>query len=153
MKRSRSRSRNLGAKELDLIVGLLDGWSGALSWNQLIDAIELRLFFRYTRQALNNHDRIGEAFRLCKARLTECTSASREARAKTPMEQALRARLTRRDAEVVRLEAQNQRLIERYVVWLYNAQARGLGLSELDRPLPPVHRGQTRFGLRASGDR
>lgn len=146
------RSRNLGAKDLDVIVGLLDGWSGALSWNQLIGAVELCLFFRYTRQALNNQDRISEAFRLCKVRMTECSSASREAKAKTPEEQALRERLARRDAEVVRLTAQNQRLIERHVVWLYNAQARGLSFSDLDRPLPPVHRGQTKFGLRSASD-
>lgn len=33
------RSRNLGEQDVHTIVGLLDGWSGPLSWNLLIDAV------------------------------------------------------------------------------------------------------------------
>ena len=144
---TRTRGRNLGGKEIDLIVGVLDGWSGALTWIKLIDAVERRLYCRYTRQALSSHDRISEAFLLCKARLAGCLSASRDRKPKTSEEQALYARLARRDAEVIRLRSENQRLIERHVLWLYNAQMGGLGLPELDRPLPPVHRGQTKVEM------
>ena len=147
---TRSRSRNLGANEIDLIVGMLDGWADALTWNHLIDAIELRLPFRYTRQALSNHEQISEAFRLAKARLLDRQTVGREPKSKTPEEQALRSRLARRDAEVIRLRAENQRLFERHVVWLYNAQLRGMTEADLDRPLPPVHRGQTKIALRVS---
>lgn len=149
---TRSRSRNLGPKEIDLIVGVLDGWADALSWNQLIDAIELRLLFRYTRQTLNNHEQISEAFRLAKARLQEHPTVGPDRKPKAPAEQALLSRLARRDAEVIRLRAENQRLLERHVVWLYNAQLRGISQADLDRPLPPVHRGQTKIELRVSND-
>lgn len=146
----RIRSRNLGSKEIDLIVGILDGWSKPLSWNKLIDAVEPRLFFRYTRQALSNHPRVSESFRLAKARLRDHPEEATGRRPRTPEEHALGARLARRDAEVVRLRAENQRLIERHVVWLYNAQVRGISEVDLDRPLPPVHRGQTKIELRVS---
>jgi hypothetical protein len=147
---TRLRSRNLGPKEIDLVVGILDGWADALSWNHLIDAIELRLLSRYTRQALSNHERICEAFRLAKTRLLEGRRAGAARKPKTPEEQALSARLARRDAEVIRLRAENQRLMERHVVWLYNAQVRGISEVDLDRPLPPVYRGQTKIELRVS---
>ena len=67
----------------------------------------------------------------------------------SPEHRALLERLARRDAEVMRLRAENQRLTEQFVVWIYNAHIRGVSLSDLERPLPPVDRGQTRRGLRA----
>jgi len=147
---TRLRSRNLGPEEIDLVVGILDGWADTLSWNHLIDVVELRLLSRYTRQALSNHEQICEAFRLAKVRLLDGRTARSARKPKTPEEHALLARLARRDAEVIRLRAENQRLIERHVVWLYNAQVRGISDVDLDRPLPPVHRGQTKIELRVS---
>ncbi|MDL5030955.1 hypothetical protein QRD43_03470 [Pelomonas sp. APW6] len=147
----RKRGRNLADTDVDMIVGMLDGWSGPLSWQGLIDAVEKRLFCGYTRQALSKHDRIAQAFRLSRIRLAEAGAARGPKRALTPTEQALSERLTRREAEVTRLKAENQRLLERHVLWLYNAQARGLTSAELEQPLPPVHRGQTKATLRRAG--
>lgn len=90
--------------------------------------------FRYTRQALSNHEQICEAFRPAKVRLLEGRTAGAARKPKTPEEQALSARLARRDAEVIRLRAENQRLMERPVVWLYNAQVRGISEVDLDHP-------------------
>ncbi len=61
-------------------------------------------------------------------------------------------RLARRDAEVERLKTENQRLMEQFVVWLYNAQIRGIGQAELGRPLPRVDRGQTKAELRVASN-
>jgi hypothetical protein len=36
------RSRNLGEQEIQTIVGILDGWTGPLTWN-LLDAVASRL--------------------------------------------------------------------------------------------------------------
>ena len=63
----------------------------------------------------------------------------------------LMERLARRDAEVERLKAENQRLIEQFVVRLYNVQIRGIGQAELGRPLPRVDRAQTKAELRVVG--
>lgn len=142
------RSKNLGPYEIDVVVSLLDGWSGPLSWNSVIDAIELRLFFRYTRQALSGHERVGDAFRLCKDRLAKAQHKHRS-KPQSPEKRAIHERLERRDAEVTRLRAENQQLMEQFVVWLYNAQIRGVSQAELERPLPTVDRGQTRRELRS----
>lgn len=57
-----------------------------------------------------------------------------------------------RDAKRIPLQAENQRLFERHVVWVYNAQVRGISEADWDRPLPPVHRGQTKIELRVSNN-
>ena len=56
------RSRNLDDAAISEIVGIVDGCTGPLSWNSLIEAIDERTRVRYTRQALNNHERIKLAF-------------------------------------------------------------------------------------------
>jgi hypothetical protein len=40
------RSRNLGAQEIQTIVGILDGWTGPLTWN-LLDAVASRLLSEF----------------------------------------------------------------------------------------------------------
>lgn len=147
---TKQRSRNLSPVDVELIVGLLDGWSGTLTWKGLIESIERRLYFRYTRQALHAHQRIQDAFKLCKERLARGSRRKGEKHL-SPEMRVLIERLARRDAEVERLKGENQRLMEQFVVWLYNAQIRGIGQAELGRPLPRVDRGQTKTELRVIG--
>lgn len=147
---TRQRSRNLAHDDVELIVGLLDGWGGALTWNRLIESVERRLFFRYTRQALHAHQRIQDAFHVCKERLARAPRKAGEKHV-SPEMRVLMERLARRDAEVERLQAENQRLMEQFVVWLYNAQTKAVSLAELERPLPRVDRGQTKSELRFVG--
>lgn len=147
---TKQRSRNLNPEDVELIVDLLDGWVGALTWNRLIDSVERRLFFRYTRQALHAHQRIQNAFQLCKERLARAPRKAGEKHVTQEM-RLLMERLARRDAEVVRLKAENQRLMEQFVVWLYNAQTKAVSLADLERPLPRVDRGQTKTELRVVG--
>ncbi|CAH0348084.1 hypothetical protein [Aquabacterium sp. CECT 9606] len=146
----RQRSRNLTPEDVELIVSLLDGWGGALTWKWLIDNVERRLFFRYTRQALHAHQRIQDAFKLCKERLARAPRKPGEKHV-SPEMRVLMERLARRDAEVERLKAENQRLMEQFVVWLYNAQIKAVSLADLKRPLPRVDRGQTKSELRVVG--
>lgn len=148
---TKQRSRNLSPENVELIVGLLDGWSGILTWKGLIESVERRLYFRYTRQALHAHQRIRDAFGLCKERLARGSRKKGEKHI-SPEMRLLIERLARRDAEVERLKAENRRLMEQFVVWLYNAQIRGIGQAELGRPLPRVDRGQTKAELRVVGN-
>jgi len=67
----RIRARNLDDTDIADIVAILDGWSGPLSWEQLIEAIEKRKFARYTRQALHKHERIKQAFSVRKHAIAE----------------------------------------------------------------------------------
>lgn len=145
---SNRRSKNLGSVEIDCIVGVLDGWKGPLSWGLLIEAIELRTCSRYTRQALSGHERISKAFRHRKQVLSE-VPVEKCGKLLSPELQALQERLARRENEISRLQSENQRLIEQFVIWLYNAHLHGLTPIDLNRPLPPTNRGQTKSNLRA----
>jgi hypothetical protein len=133
------RAKNLDDEDLTRIVGIIDGWSGRLTWDDLIDAIERHLFARYTRQALHKHIRILEAFQQRKAVLVADGGRPRKV-ASTPELQAALDKIARLQGENERLEAENTRLLEQFVRWAYNASTRGLDAEYLNLPLPPVNR-------------
>jgi hypothetical protein len=139
---AQKRSKNLGDAEIKKIVEILDGWSGKLSWDLLIDAIELRMFNRYTRQALHKHERIRHAFDIRKKDLSGKGGGVR--RVESPQLQIALDRIARLEAENKRLESENNQLLEQFARWAYNAHTRGLDHDFLNRILPPVNRGQTK---------
>lgn len=139
----RNRAPNLDDAAIELIVGILDGWSGMLSWEALIDAIELRARARYTRQALHKHQRIRLAFGLRKKAIAEGQGKAASEGLDAPEFQAALQRIARQVAVIARLEAENQNLLEQFARWAYNAQARGLDEAFLNQPLPPVNRDRT----------
>lgn len=138
---AKERGRNLGDAEITEIVQILDGWSGKLTWEGLIDMVEMRLYSRYTRQALNKHERVRQAFEVTKKRLSDGSGEIRVVA--SPELRAALERIARLEAENERLEVENKRLLEQFVVWAYNAHTRGLDKDFLSRPLPSVNRGQT----------
>ena len=139
---ARVRARNLADADIADIVAILDGWSGKLSWELLIQAIKLRKHATYTRQALHKHARIKLAFSLCKKRLA-ATDSGNVPKAASPELQAALERIARLEGENARLEAENQALLGQFACWAYNANTRGLDHGFLSRPLPPVDRDRT----------
>ncbi|MGH9521829.1 MAG: hypothetical protein ACRD3E_04780 [Terriglobales bacterium] len=133
------RSRNLDDAAISEIVGIVDGCTGPLSWNLLIEAIDERTRVRYTRQALNNHERIKLAFSVRREALKAIHGPMRVDTA-PPEYAALLQINARRDAEIERLKAENARLLEQFVRWSYNANNRGVSEEVLNRPLPAVNR-------------
>jgi hypothetical protein len=133
------RSRNLDDAAISEIVGIVDGCTGPLSWNILIEAIDERTRVRYTRQALNNHERIKLAFSVRRETLRATGVPTRVDKA-TPEDTALLQVNARQEAEIDRLKAENARLLEQFVRWSYNANNRGVGEEVLNRPLPAVNR-------------
>ena len=142
----RRRAKNLDPRAVESILLLLDGWTNALTWQYLIEAVRERLGERYTRQALAGHERIAHAFAQRKQDLRVLRKGvPRELSA----EQRLEAdRINRLEATVSRLERENQLLRERFVLWAYNAHVHGVGERELNKALPPVDRGPTVLGDR-----
>jgi hypothetical protein len=133
------RSKNLKEQDVQVIAGILDGWSGPLTWNLLIDAIYARLYCKYTRQALHQHKRIQIAFEVRKKNLqTGEPKVSGSVQVQKSLE-----RISRLEAENQRLQAENERLLEQFARWAFNAYVRGIGESELNRPLPEINRRQT----------
>jgi len=134
-----SRAKNLGNADITAIVEILDGWSGRLTWDALIDAVERHLFVRYTRQALHKHTRIQNAFALKKQSLVSTGGRQRKV-ASTPEMQAVQDKIARLQGQVERFEAENTRLLEQFARWAYNASIRGLDEAYLNSALPNVNR-------------
>lgn len=146
-KQLRLRARNLTDADIEVIVGVLDGWSDKLTWDGLIDAIASRLRVKYTRQALNQHERIKQTFQLAKERLSrvERPRGKGQSGLNAVETQAFMERFKKLEAENARLRLENERLLEQFVVWAYNAHTRGLDREFLSRPLPRVDRDQTKL--------
>lgn len=142
------RGKILTDNAIEQIVRIIDGWSGKLTWEWLIEAIVPRLHCRYTRQALHKHERIRAAYALRKETLGERKEA--DAPPGSGQLADARARILRLEAENRRLEAENQRLLEQFVVWAYNAHTRGLSKAFLSQPLPQVNRDQTLWSAKRS---
>ena len=135
------RSKNLDDQMVRRIVEILDGWSDSLTWDGLVDAIDRRLGQRYTRQTLDKHERIKQAFKARKTALASGGGAAK--RVADPILQMTLDRLGRLEAENDRLKRENAALLEQFVRWTYNAGLKGLSADVLNQPMPPVNRGQT----------
>ena len=138
-----TRAKNLTDADIERIVAILDGWSGKLSWDLLIQAVARHLKSTYTRQALNSHQRIRDAFTLRKEKLSGVPAIERK-KAESPELQAALERLARVEGENQRLKMENDRLLEKFATWAYNAHARGLTEDFLSQPLPKVSRAITK---------
>lgn len=137
------RAKNLEDVDIVQIVEMLDGWSGKLSWDLLIDAIEKRRHMRYTRQALHKHERVAQAYSMRKKALSVSVGRD-EITYSSPELQILNQKLARITAENMRLKAENEHLLEQFVRWAYNAYTRNLDKEFLNRPLPGVNRDLTK---------
>lgn len=145
------RARNLDDKAIEDIVAILDGWTGKLTWDLLVDAVHKRLRQSYTRQALHNHARIADAFRLRKQSLAGATSKvkpkpKRASDAAAELDAALQ-RIALLEGQAERLQMENNRLLEQFVRWAYNAHLKGADKAWLDRPLHTPERDTTKVTM------
>lgn len=129
-------AKHLSTKDLDLIVGLIDGWEGKLGWEALCDAVEPLIGTRPTRQTLNSHERIKNAFKHQKKRLKSGFVSTKRPASLSIAEQRIR----RLEAENSRLQRENNQLLERFMCWQYNAHKFNVSAEKLDAPLPFVDR-------------
>jgi hypothetical protein len=138
------RGKNLEDESITRIAALLDGWSGKLTWDLLLDAVERHLRVRYTRQALNNHARIPDAFRHRKKMLAASSAARRPNGQTSPELAPCLERIARLEGENQRLRDENDRFLAQFVRWAHNAYLHGVDKQTLDRELPLVDRERTR---------
>jgi hypothetical protein len=128
---------HLNDEKIDKIVQVIDGWTGRLTWADLVDAIAVRLGESPTRQALSRHTRIAKAVRLKKKLLRQARPELKLGRAEV---EKLHEQLGRLKSENARLSAENTELLDQFRRWAYNASIAGLSKTELNRPLPQVDR-------------
>jgi len=136
-KNQRKRSKNLGDKEIEKIVEILDGWSGKLTWDKLIHEIHIHLNQDYTRQTLAKHIRIKSAYDLTKERSSDI---SEESKHESPEISILLQKIERLEAKNARLQKENQDLLAQFARWAYNSYAHGVSKEELDKPLTKIDR-------------
>lgn len=131
--------RHLSDRDIERVVGLLDGWRSQLTWDALCGACQDVIGTTPVRQTLYRIERVRQAFLIAKERI-------RSRQDDIPVPASLRVAAER----IARLEAENQRLKkelailrEQFVVWQYNAHVKGLTNLDLNRALPTIDRGQT----------
>ena len=137
-----SRSKNLTDELIEVIVKILDGWSGKLTWNKLLDEVEFRTKNRYTRQTLSKHQRIKDAYDLTKDRVSTTSEEHSNMSAEVIL---LIQKVKRLEAENDRLHFENEALLAQFARWAYNAHSKGVTKEMLDKPLMPVDRGKTKI--------
>ncbi|MNJ26543.1 hypothetical protein D3C77_210290 [compost metagenome] len=129
-------AKHLTTKDIELLVGLIDGWNGKLTWDALCDGAEGLIGTRPTRQTLNARARIKCAFGDKKTQQKAGFQPTKRPASLAIAEQ----RIHRLESENQRLKAENNHLLERFVRWQYNALKRGLSQGVLDAPLPRIDR-------------
>lgn len=129
-------AKHLDQKDIKVIKGILDGWKGKLTWNGLVDEYTRRTGVPATRQKLSRNIQLANAFKDRKEQLsTGLPNVS------TP--QTLRQagqRIERLTAQVNRVTKENERLLEQFRIWQYNAYKHGLSDDQLNDPLPRIDR-------------
>lgn len=123
------------AERVSTIVGLINVWTGKLTWEALCAAVARETGFAYTRQALNNYVEIKAAYSAYAKKPTppQGDKLSRS-------EQKIRS-LERKVSE---LEAVRDALLEKFARWSVNASTRNLDEHFLDQPLQRINRAENR---------
>jgi hypothetical protein len=135
------RARIIDEDVIEVVLHILDGWKGKLTWDLLIAAVKASISADYTRQALSGHTRIADAFVLRKRGLAKEVGKipSGDARTNGYLE------------TISRLKAENQRLAsevnnyrEMFIRWTFNAQKMNLTAADLNSPLLRPERDATK---------
>lgn len=132
-------AKHLRDRDIERIVKILDGWRDKLNWEALCKVCANTIGTEPARQTLYKIVRIRDAFDATKIRLKE---KSKQITTPPNMRVAIE-RIERLTNENSRLKRENDRLLEQFVVWQYNAHVKGLSDVDLNRALPAIDRGQT----------
>lgn len=135
----KQRPPRLTDERIESLVKLLDSWGGTLTWEAFIAKIQEQTGYRYTRQALDRHNRIKDAFRDRKDHLANQPKDKTERSLSSAEKQRRIDDYERLRGENLRLEAENQQLLGQFVIWLFNSQQAGVDMDVLNRPLPPKY--------------
>lgn len=139
----KTRAPDLNDERLSSVINILDEWTGKLTWDLLLEAIERTLGIRYSRFTFAEYPQISNAFSLKKdalrGTLTGKSNLPRDERVRTAIEQVERYK-----AKVHRLEHENKLLLEQFVTWALNAERKGVTMTMLNAPLPKPPRDRSK---------
>lgn len=137
--------KNMTDEDVRAVCEILDGWplDIKLTWEALTETLERRLNQSWSRQALDRHVRIKQAYKQRKKSLRISAPSANEEHLPADLRKALES-IRRLTSENERLTQENSRLMEQFVRWAYNASVKGLSEDVLNTPLPRIERGGTR---------
>jgi predicted nuclease with TOPRIM domain len=129
-------AKHLTDKDIANVVEILDEWpaESKLTWDKLVDAVEHEYKFKTTRQTLQNPTRIKIAFKEVKKLISGNLTTNNKSL--PPSLKIAAARLEKYENKIERLEFENQKLLEQFHVWLYNANRFGIKIEQLSEALP-----------------
>jgi len=135
-------ARHLTEHHIRVLIDVIDAWPGKLTWEGLCDRAGELLGARPTRQTLNSHRAVKAAFDAKKTQAKTGLMPSKRPESLAIAEQRIR----KLESEAARLSLENERLIEQFIRWQYNAQKRGISRSMLDEYLPAIDRDSAEKG-------
>ena len=102
------------------------------TWKAMCDRLVRVIGKRPSRQSLSSHVRIAESFNVKKTTIKSgVIHTVKPANLKVASQ-----RIKRLEAENEALKALNERYLEQFKVWLYNAHLKQITIEELNNPLP-----------------
>lgn len=134
-------AKHLTKGDVEAILNIIYGHNEEkLTWEYICEAAEKVVGKKPTRQSLSANKIISEAFKIRKKSLK-----TKEIVKPKPASLTIAAdRISRLESEIDILKKKNDALLERFVVWQYNAYKHGLKEHQLNQPLPRIDRERTK---------
>ena len=129
-------AKHLTSNDIKTVVTLIDTWEGKLTWDALCEATASLIGTRPTRQTLNSHSLVKNAFGHKKTQIKSGFTSSKRPPSLSIAEQ----RISRLENENYRLKTENAELLLRFIKWQYNAYKHGIPKVKLDAALPIIDR-------------
>jgi predicted RNase H-like nuclease (RuvC/YqgF family) len=128
--------KHLSQKDINDITNLIDDWKELkFTWELLCKQITKDLGFDTTRQTLTEYISINEAYKSQKKRIK---NKKEDKPFKPRASQYYIDEYEKLKSKVERLEKENNSLKEQFILWMYNANSRNVGIEILNKPLPSV---------------
>jgi hypothetical protein len=130
----KQRAPDLTEATISVVVDVLDGWIGKLTWDLLIAEVLRRTGCEYSRFTFAEYPRIADAFAVKKKKLSGTLTRG----PRTPRDGQILAALDaaeRFKAKAERLERENELLLEQFQTWAVNAERYGVTIAKLNAPL------------------
>lgn len=132
-------AKHLSDSDIERICQIIDSWTERkFSWNALVVEVSRQLGISAVRQTLQSHVRIKDAYDLRKKNPVSKSGVQR--RTSLTFAKAL-DRIDTLEAENLRLRQENERLLEQFLVWQFNARNKGMSKEDLSKARPPIDRG------------
>ncbi|MET1256244.1 hypothetical protein [Aliikangiella maris] len=130
-------AKHLTTRDVEAILNIIYAHDDKkLTWEAICEESEAVVGKKPTRQSLYSNEMIREAYKTKKASL-------RQRELSKPKPSSLYAaaeRISKLQSEVEMLKRKNDALLEKFVVWQYNAYKHGLTEQQMNEPLPKIDR-------------